>query len=60
VETTDEWHSSGVRRAELFNIFVGDMESGIECSLSNFANDTKMTGVERREGIQRHLDRLET
>ncbi|PKU32781.1 rna-directed dna polymerase from mobile element jockey-like [Limosa lapponica baueri] len=59
---------SGVRwRLELgpawFNIYVGDMDSGIEFTLSKFADNTKLCGVvdmlEGRHTIQRDLGRLE-
>jgi len=48
----------------LFNIVVGGMDSGIECTLSKSVNHTKLSGavnmVEGRNAIQRDLDRLES
>ena len=47
-----------------FNIFIGNMGSGIECTLRKFSGDAKLSGavnmLEGRDAIQRDLDRLES
>jgi len=47
----------------LFNTFVSNMDSGIECTLSKSANTTKLCGavdtLKGRDAIQSDLDRTE-
>ena len=47
----------------VYNIYISDVNSGVECTLRKFADDTQLWSTadmsDEQDAIQRDLDRLE-
>lgn len=45
----------------LFNLFISDLDAGVECTIKRFADDPKLGGaidcLEGQEALQRNLER---
>lgn len=55
-------HSAGIHIGiSTGNVFVSDLDSGMECNLSRLADNTKLCVqlLEGKDGVQRGTDRLE-